>query len=108
MWRSKRGHYAAFAEEMRASGVTYVPLVMSAYGRWHAESAVCLERMAMQAGRRLGIANHRPLLRRAAAAVGVAIWRRAVAMTRACMPRASREDLANLFAEEACAELAET
>ena len=96
MWREKRGHYAAYAGEMAAAGVTYLPMVMSCYGRWHVESAVVLERIAVQATRRLSIACHRPLLRRAQAAIGVAIWRRAVAMARACLPWPSPEELALL------------
>ena len=101
MWREKRGHYAAHADEMRAAGVTYVPMVLSCYGRWHAESAAVLERIAVQVGRRLGIACHRPLHRRARAAVGVAIWRRAAAMARACLPRPSAEEFALLLGEAA-------
>ena len=46
MWRSKRSHYADYAGEMQACGVTYAPLVISCYGRWHAESATFLDRIA--------------------------------------------------------------
>ena len=101
MWRQKRSHYADHAGELRAIGVTYVPMVLSCYGRWHAESAAALDRVMVQASRRLGIACHRPLLRRARAAIGVAVWRRAAAMVRACLPKPSREELALLFGEPA-------
>ena len=101
MWRAKRAHYATHEDEMRAAGVSYLPVVLSCFGRWHAESAAALERVAVQAARRLGIACHRPLLRRARAAIGVAVWRRAAAMARACLPRPSPEELALLFGEEA-------
>ena len=99
MWRRKRGAYAEHFEEMRAVGVTYVPIVLSCYGRWHADSAVTLERVCQQAARRLGIADHRPILRRAQAAAGVAIWRRAAAMARACLPAPSAEAMAALFGD---------
>ena len=99
MWRRKRDHYSDFADEMRAAGVAYVPLVVSCYGRWHADSVVVLERIAMQACRRLGIGDHRPLLRRAHSALGVALWRRAVAMARACLPSHSAEELCILFGD---------
>ena len=99
MWRRKRGAYAEHFDEMRAIGVTYVPVVLSCYGRWHADSAVTLERVCQQAARRLGIADHRPILRRAQAAAGVAIWRRAAAMARACLPAPSAEAMAALFGD---------
>ena len=97
MWVKKRGTYASHFDEMRAIGVTYVPMVLSCYGRWQPESAVTLERVCMQAARHLGIADHRPILRRAHAAAGVAVWRRAAAMARACLPRLAPEALDELF-----------
>ena len=90
--RRKRNIYAPYFDEMRAAHDTYLPMVLSCYGRWHPESAVTLERVCRQAARRLGIADHRPLLSRAHAAAGVAIWRRAVAMARACLPRLTPAD----------------
>ena len=100
MWRKKRGTYAPHFDEMRAFGVTYVPMVISCYGRWHPESAVTLERICVQASRRLGLADHLPLLRKARATAGVAIWRRAAAMARACLPRLRPEEMALIFSEE--------
>ena len=91
--------YPEHFDEMHAIGVTYVPVVLSCYGRWHADSAVTLERVCQQAARRLGIADHRPILRRAQAAAGVAIWRRAAAMARACLPAPSAEAMAALFGD---------
>ena len=101
MWRKKRGTYAPHFDEMRAFGVTCIPMVISCYGRWHPESAVTLERVCVQAARRLGLADHEPLLRRARAAAGVAVWRRAAAMARACLPRPSAAELALIFGEDA-------
>ena len=100
MWQKKRNTYAPYFDEMRAARVTYVPMVLSCYGRWHPESAVTLERVCRQAARRLGIADHRPLLSRAHAAAGVAIWRRAVAMARACLPRLAPADCDALLSGE--------
>ena len=64
MWRRKHGTYVEHFDEMRAIGVTYVPVVLSCYGRWPADSAVTLERVCQQAARRLGIDAHRHILRR--------------------------------------------
>ena len=99
MWRKKRTTYAPHFDEMRAIGVFYVPMVLSCYGRWHAESAVVLERICVQAARRLGLADHRAILRRAHAAAGVAVWRRAAAMVRACLPRLGAEEFSELLCE---------
>ena len=41
-----------------------------------------------------GFGDHRLLLRRALAGIGVQIWRRAAAMVRACLPSGSREAIA--------------
>ena len=86
-------------EEMAANNVRYIPVVLSCYGRLHPEAADTLERIALQAGRRLGISNHKALLRRAKAAVGVTVVIRAVAMARACLPRLGEEALQLFFDE---------
>ena len=98
MWTAKRDKYAPFVAEMREGGLCYVPLVFSCYGRAHPESAVALERIAAQAARRLGVRDHRGLLRRARASVGVAIWRRAVAMALSCLPALTPQASRLLFA----------
>ena len=71
------------AEAMREAGIVYVPMVYSCYGRAHGESVAVLEHIASAVGRRMGVADTRPVLRRAQAAVGVALQRRAVAMVMA-------------------------
>ena len=87
MWRKKRDRYGDFRDELRSRNIIYAPLVASCYGRWHIDSACTLERIARQAARRLGVRDHGGILRRAHAAIGVAIWRRAVCMVRACLPQ---------------------
>ncbi len=86
MHASKLAAYAPHAAELAAAGVAYVPLVWSAYGRPHPEAAATLEQLARRAARRRGLRCHRPLLRRALAAIGVALWRRLAAMQVACLP----------------------
>ena len=58
---------------------------------------MAIERLATQAARRLGAPDHRPLLRREHAALGVALWRRAAAMARACLRPLTRESLQLLY-----------
>ena len=84
---------------MARRGLHYVPVVISRDGRVHPDSAVVLERLANQAGRRLGVSDSRPLLRRAERALAVAVWRRAAAMVRACLPGLSSESLQLLFGD---------
>ena len=100
MWQKKRDRYQEHLDEMRQRGIVYVPMVVSCYGRLHPETAVVMERLALQAARRLGVADHRPLLRRSRAALGVAVCRRAVAMARACLPKLTPESLQLMFGEE--------
>ena len=101
MWRKKRDRYAAYHEEMRYRGIVYCPLVISYYGRWHDDSFGIFDRIAIQACRRLGIQGYRGLVRRSHASVGVAIWRRAVVMARACLPRLDADELGLLFGDAA-------
>ena len=100
MWRKKREKYSGHFEGMAANNVRYMPVVLSCYGRLHPE-ADTLERIALQAGRKLGISNHKTLLRRARAAVGVKVVTRAVAMARACLPKLHEEVLQLFFGEGA-------
>ena len=99
MWERKRNHYREHLGEMEAAGIRYLPIVASCYGRAFPDSVATVERIAQQAARRAGVADHRSLLRRSRAAVGVAIWRRAALMAHACLPRLSRESAAVLLAE---------
>ena len=58
----------------------------STWGRAHPETSKILEDMARLAARRRGLRDHRRILRRTQAAIGVQLMRRAVAMLLACMP----------------------
>ena len=49
-------------------------------------AGVCVATLARAAARRRGLADYRPLLRRAHANIGVQLWRRAAAMVKACLP----------------------
>ena len=71
---------------MGVESVAYRPVVWSCFGRAHPETEVMLEAMAVQAARRRGLRDHRLLLRRVRAAVGVALVRRSVRMVAACLP----------------------
>ena len=101
MHRKKLDRYAEHLDERRAAGIRYVPFVMSSHGRLHPEAANTLERLATQAARRQGVGDHRPLRRRAAAALDVAVQTRVVAMARACLPKLSEEALQLLSGEVA-------
>ena len=85
---------------MERVGLRYYPIVFSCYGRVHVSAVTSLELIAKQAAKRMGISDYHPILRRAHAAFGVAIWRRAVAMVRACLPKLSNESLSLAFGDE--------
>ena len=53
--------------------------------------------LARVAARRRGLGDHHLLLRRANVRIGVAIWRRAAAMVRSCLPQPSNEDVTMIF-----------
>ena len=104
MHKKKLETYQEYFEELAAQEVRYVPFIVSCYGRLHPEAATTLERLALQAARRQGVSNHRAILRRASTALNVAVQRRAVAMTRACLPKLTEEALQLLFGEPGAAE----
>ena len=60
-----------------------------------------LEHIARQAARRIGVTNHRPLLRRAHAGISVALMKRAASMARACLPKLSKESVQLAFGDTA-------
>ena len=99
MWEKKQRRYAEYRDDMAHQGLVYVPLVFSCCGRVHGEATAAIVHIAQQAARRQGLSDHRPLLRRTMAGIGVAIWRRAAAMAKACMPRLSHEGLQLLFGD---------
>ena len=101
MWLNKKEKYRPYFGELAGQGVVYIPIVLSCYGRLHPEAAVVLDRLALQAGRRQGVSNHLAMLRRAKAALGVAVVTRQVAMARACLPTRGQSELQLLYGEAA-------
>jgi len=85
-----RPHFAALS----AQDIRYVPLVFSSFGRLHPQAQSTLETVARTAARKRGLGDHRLLLRRATGRIGVAIWRRAAAMVKSCLPQLSAEEVA--------------
>ena len=97
MFQRKLGTYESYLPQLEAQGIQYKPVVFSCYGRLHPEAASIIEAVSKQAARRRGFGDHRLLLRRAHAAIGVQIWRRAAAMIRICLPRLTPEGASLMF-----------
>ena len=87
MHTKKTREYQAHLDAMARDGISYVPMVWSAWGREHPETTRVLELIAKRAARRRGQAEHRQILRRARARIGRAVVQWAVAMHKACQPR---------------------
>ena len=104
MFQRKVRYYHPHFEELAAQDIRYIPLVFSSYGRLHPVAAATLESIARRAARRRGLGDHKLLLRRALGRIGVAIWRRAVAMVRSCLPQPTVEEVALLFGPDATVE----
>ena len=82
MRRRKEREHMPYRGEMLA---VYRPLVWSAFGREHPETGVVLENLARAAARRRGLQDHRQLLRKVRAAVGVHLVCGAVRMAKATL-----------------------
>ena len=77
MVTTKRAAYANHRDELDAEGITYVPVVWSAYGRPHPDAVRVLVTLAGCTARRRGTSDASTLARRTAARIAAAIWRRA-------------------------------
>ena len=65
----------------------YRPIVWSCFGREHADTTSVMVALARRAARRRGYADHKPLLARARAAIGVALACRLARMALSCQAR---------------------
>jgi len=63
-----------------------------------------MEAITRRAARKRGFLDHKLLFRRALASIGVLVWRRAAAMIRSCLPRATAEEMALLFGHDPAAD----
>ena len=77
--------------ELQAAGLEHLPAAWSCYGRASPQAADLLVRLARRAARRQGLPSAAGLLRRTRARVGVEVWRRSVAILRACLPTSAPE-----------------
>ena len=91
MRRRKLTRYGRFLQELLATHVIYRPLIWSCYGREHADTTAVITAIARRAARRQGLADHRRLLTRFRAAVGVALARRSARMVHACLRRPAEQ-----------------
>ena len=87
MFASKIATYRPHLSAMAEDGVSYIPMIWTAWGREHPETTRVLDIIAKRAARRRGAADHRAILRRARGLLGSALVRRGVAMLKACRPR---------------------
>ena len=99
MFQRKLDKYRPHFASLSAQEVRYMPLTFSCYGRLHPQTETALDTIARVAARRRGLGDHRLLLRRAKARIGVAIWRRAAAMVRSCLPQLTSEETGLLLGE---------
>ena len=100
MFRRKRRDYQRYLHELEVEeGVSYRPMVWSAFGRAHPEADAMLESMALLAARRRGLLDHKLILRRVRAGIGVALVRRAVRMVLACVPHLASEEIGVILGE---------
>ena len=86
MVTTKRAAYANHRDELDAEGITYMPVVWSAYGRPHPDAVRVLVTLARCTARRRGTSDASTLARRTAARIAAAIWRRAARMVLDCWP----------------------
>ena len=93
MYRTKLDKYRPHFAALSAQEVRYMPLTFSCYGRLHPQTEVALDTIARVAARRRGFGDHQLLLRRAKGRIAVAIWRRAAAMVRSCLPQPTVEEV---------------
>ena len=104
MRKRKLADYGAYLDEMSRTGLRYIPLIFSAYGRMHPDTMAILQSVAKRAARRRGFHDHHLLLRRALTGIGVQIWRRAAVMVKSCVPAGSKEAVRLVYGVDADAD----
>ena len=104
MYQRKLDDYADHLPQLESQQIRYIPMTFSCYGRVHPEAVRIIELIAKQAARKRGLGDHRLLLRRSLAAIGVQLWRRAAAMVRVCLPKLTAEEAATLFGADPAGE----
>ena len=77
--------YAPFSADFAAAHVVHRLLIWSCFGREHPETIAALHGLARRIARRLGFANHLPVLAHIRAAIGVALARWGARMVHACL-----------------------
>ena len=97
MFQTKLNNYAQHLPHLNENGVRYNPLIFSCYGRIHLDAIATLESIVVRAASRREFLDHKLLLRRAHAVIGVQIWRRAARMVKVCLPKLSKEECNLLF-----------
>jgi len=108
MYRTKMAKYEQYLPGLTHRGIRYKPMILSAYGRWHPDSLLTMEAITKRAARKRGYMDHRLLLRRALASIGVLVWRRACAMVRSCLPKPTAEEMALTFGFDPSADIEST
>ena len=108
MYRTKMARYEQYLPGLTRRGIRYKPMILSAYGRWHPDSLLTMEAITKRAARKRGYMDHRLLLRRALASIGVLVWRRACAMVRSCLPKPTAEEMALTFGFDPSADIEST
>ena len=93
----KEEHYLPMLKELKDEGYDYKPLVWTCWGRPSLQAQGAIRTLAAVAARRRGLADARPLERRAQALIGAQIWRRAAAMALACLRRTDATDAVSLL-----------
>jgi hypothetical protein len=73
--------------ELRAQNITYVPLIISCFGRRSRVLSELLRAAASRAARTRDGTSAAALLKRWHRAISCEVWRRTAAMVRRCLPR---------------------
>ena len=86
MWKKKMDYYGPHLPALEQQDIRSRPLTFTTFGRCHPEADQILDFDARNAAKKYGSLDHTLILRRCKMAIGVALWRRAAAMVRMCMP----------------------
>ena len=92
MYEAKRNRYAPYSIELEYNGISYVPIVWSAFGRPHEAAVAAIRHMSRRAARRRGHSDATTIENRVMHAISVEIRRRNADMVKYCWLADSRLD----------------
>ena len=90
---AKLSKYSRHLAAMQSNGITYKPIIWTAWGRAHPDAISALQSLAIKAARRRGLISASSMMAETRLNIALELQARAARMVMACMPGEDEEDV---------------